>query len=242
MNRVIEGQVITTTHVDSHGECISREEMIALFNSRPPNRLMGNNHDLSKSPVCRSFNDRLEEMSDGELAWKADIEVFDEEAFSKFGGFSIGFTRRHVRFGNGIVEAKVTINTRQFDFETAVAEVEQTVKSRSNGDGAEGLVRSPHVVELVERVEKADEITKAIITISTFVSLNMAGGFFKAIGASLFEAAKRLRRKDAPMAPSEIHFHLHLEPERKIPMVLLVIDPACDVTDVRNLRSRAKIT
>jgi len=222
MGRIIDGQTITSTHLDSHGERITREEMFALFNNRPARSPMGDNHNLSRLPVCRSFNDRLEELPDGELAWKVDIEVFDEEAFSKFGGFSIGFTRRHIRFGNGDVEAKLTINTRQFDFEQAAQVVRQ-------------VVPRPHVFEVVERIEKADAITVAIIAISTYVALEISGGFFKAIGASLFEAAKKLCRKDVPAAPTEIHYHLHLAPKRVLPIVVLAVDPACELSDVRNV-------
>lgn len=222
MSRVIEAQIITTTHIDSHGERISREEMIALFNRRSPHRAMGDNHNLSKLPIGRSFNDRLEELPDGELAWKVDIEVFDEEAFGQFGGFSIAFTRRHVRLGKGEVVAKLTLNARQFDFDGAVEEVNRSIARR-------------HVVEVVEKVEKADVVTIAIIAIASFIGVEVAGGFFKAIGASLFEAAKKLRRKDTPAAATEVHFHLHLQSERKIPMLLLAVDPECTVDDVSGL-------
>src|SRR4051794_18990301 len=115
MSRIIEGQTITTTHIDSHGERISREEMTTMFNRRLPYRTMGNNHNLAKLPIARSFNDRLEELPDGELAWKVDVEVFDEDAYAQFGGVSIAFTRRHVRLGRGDAVAKLTLNTRQFD-------------------------------------------------------------------------------------------------------------------------------
>jgi len=225
MAKIIEGQTIASTHTDSHGERLSRDELFGLFNGRPPSRSMGDNHDLSKLPICRAFNDRLEELPDGELSWKVDIEVFDEEAFSRFGGFSIGFTRRHVRLGRGDVEAKLTVNTRQFDFETVVQEVSRAVRPR-------------HVVEVVERVEKADVIVAAVVGISAFVATGIAAGFFSSIGESLFEAAKKLRRKDAPSAPTNIHFHLHLHPERKLPMVLLAIHPDCTATDVRNVSER----
>src|ERR1051326_7920546 len=86
MSRIIEGQIISTTHNDSHGDESSRDEMIAIFSRRSPHRAMGNNHNLSKLPIARSFNDRLEELPDGELAWKVDVEVFDEQAYEQFGG------------------------------------------------------------------------------------------------------------------------------------------------------------
>jgi hypothetical protein len=231
MGRIVEGQIITTTHVDSHGERLSREEIVAMFSRRSPQRAMGNNHNLARLPIARSFNDRLEELPDGELAWKVDVEVFDEDAFAQFGGVSIAFTRRHVRLGKGDVVAKLTLNTRQFDYEAAVDEVNRTVARR-------------HVVEVVEKVEKADVVTVAIIAITSFVGAEIAGGFFKAIGASLFEAAKKLRRKDIPSgaeAPSAtvVHFHFHLDAERKTPMLLLAVDPECTVEDIRDLTENA---
>jgi hypothetical protein len=225
MSRIIEGQIISTTHIDSHGEQISRDEMIAIFSRRSPHRAMGNNHNLSKLPIARSFNDRLEELPDGELAWKVDVEVFDEQAYEQFGGVSIAFTRRHFRLGKSEPVAKLTLNTRQFDFEVAVEEVNRVIARR-------------FVVEVVEKVEKADLVTVAIIAIASFIGVEIAGGFFQAIGASLFEAAKKLRRKDIPAAATEVHFHLHLASERKIPMLLLAVDPGCTVEDIRNLSER----
>ena len=187
---------------------------------------MGENHNLSKLPIARSFNDRLEELPDGELAWKVDIEVFDEQAWAQFGGVSIAFTRRHFRLGKSEPVAKLTLNTRQFDFDIAVEEVNRIIARR-------------HVVEVVEKVEKADVVTVAIIAIASFIGVEIAGGFFKAIGASLFEAAKKLRRKDFPAAATEVHFHLHLQPERKIPMLLLAVDPECTVADINELSESA---
>jgi len=222
MARIIEGQIISTTHVDSHGERITRDEMISLFNGRPPSRSLGINHNLTAAPIARAFNDRLEELADGELAWKVDVEIYDEQAAAQFGGFSIAFTRRHRRLGSGPVVAKITINSRQFDFD-AIA------------NGIQHVVPPGQTIEVVERVEKADAITLAIIGIVAFAGGQVAEGFFKAIGATIFDAVKKLHRKDEPAAPVEVHFHWHLEPERKLPVVLLAVDPACNVEDVRRV-------
>jgi hypothetical protein len=228
MNRIVEGQIISTTHIDAHGERITRDEMIAMFNRRSPHRAMGNNHNLSKLPIARSFNDRIEELPDGELAWKVDVEVFDEEAFAQFGGVSIAFTRRHFRLGTAEPVARLTLNTRQFDFEAAVEQVDRIVGRR-------------HVIEVVEKVEKAEAVTVAIVAIASFIGVEIAGGFFKAIGASLYDAARKLRRKDSPTEPTEVHFHLHLQTERKLPILLLAVDAECTVEDIHNLSERAVV-
>lgn len=222
MSRIIEGQIISTTHVDSHGERIAPEEMIAMFHRGSPRRAMGDNHNLSKLPIARSFNDRLEQLPDGELAWKVDIEVFDEQAYATFGGVSIAFTRRHVRLGKTDPVATITLNTRQFDLEDAV-------------DLVNRVVARGHVVELIEKVEKADVVVVAIIAIASFIGLQVAGGFFNALGAALFEAAKKMRRKDSPTAPTEVHFHLYLRPDSKTPTLLLAVEPECTVEDIQQL-------
>jgi hypothetical protein len=81
VGRVITGQIIASTHLDSTGERLTREELQQLFSQIPQEWVGAVVHDLSRPPITRSFNKRLEELPDGELAITLDIEVLDEEAF-----------------------------------------------------------------------------------------------------------------------------------------------------------------
>jgi hypothetical protein len=101
MGRVITGQIIASTHLDLIGERLTREELQQLFSQIPQEWVSAVGHDLSRPPIIRGFNKRLEELPDGELAITLDIEVLDEEAFREMGGFSIAFTRETIRFGDG---------------------------------------------------------------------------------------------------------------------------------------------
>jgi hypothetical protein len=228
MGRIITGQTVAGTSLDSHGDRISPDELRYLFEQWGEDIPAGVAHDLSRPPAFRAFNVRIEALPDGELALKVDLEVLNEEEFANFGGFSIGFTRRHVRFGDGAVEAQISVNSRQFDFEAVVSEVQQ-------------VITPPHTIEVVERVEKGDLLTTAIVVIGVWAVSHTLKGFFNAAGGSLFEAVRRLRRKDEPGAPTVVQFHLHLHQERPLPVLILVVDPECTAADVRALNEAATL-
>ena len=186
----------------------------------------GSNHDLSKRPSCRVFNQRLEALPDEIFALTVDVEVLDETAFSKFGGFSIAFTRQRVRLGEGPAAAEVIVNPRQLDLDEVVSAV-ASIRATTG------------TIDIVERIEKADVLTTAIITITMFVGLQTFSGFFNAAGAALFEMLRQQKRKDALAGPVVFHFHLHLDPNRRTPVVVLAIDPACTQHDIRSVDSQA---
>jgi hypothetical protein len=230
MGRIITGQTVASTHLDSHGERISPDELRHLF-EQWKDVPAGVAHDLSRPPACRTFNVRMEALPDGELALKVDLEVLNEEEFAKFGGFSISFTRRHAQVGDGTVEAEISVNSRQFDFEAVVSEIQSAITP-------------PHTIEVVERVEKGDmlTVTAAIVVIEVFWVLQQTlKGFFNAAGGSLFEAVRRLRRKDESGAATAVQFHLHLHQERRVPVLILVVDPECTAADVRAVNEAATL-
>jgi hypothetical protein len=220
MGRTIIGQVIAGTGIDRHGERLSREELTRLFESWPEDLPAGVNHDLSQLPVCLSFNKRLEEQPSGELDLKVDVEVLDEARFAEFGGFSISFIRQRVRIGLGDPACEVSINPRQLDFEDLVSEVRRT----SGSDIC---------IDVVERVEKADVLLTAIVSIAVFVGLQTFSGFFNAIGAHVFELIRKRRRKDEPNSPIQVQYHVHLSPTRRVPVIILVVDADCRTSDIR---------
>ena len=102
MGRIIRNQLITSTHQDLAGEKLSHELVRSLFKQIVRNGLRsGVEHDLSQSPITRMLDARLEELPDGELAIKLDLEVLDERRYRELGGYSISFTRTTRRYGRG---------------------------------------------------------------------------------------------------------------------------------------------
>ena len=179
MGRIIKGQVLATTGLDADRESLSERELTELFVQMSDEFPSTVSHDLSQSPVVRAFNKRLERLPNGDLAIKVDLEVFDEQAFARYGGMSIGFYRRHVRFGAGDPVVSVTINSRQFDFDEAVKDASSSIRMRP--------------MEVVERVEKAFGLETAIITILVTAAAiggiavrEIFSGFFNSMGADLY--------------------------------------------------------
>jgi hypothetical protein len=95
MGRIIKGQVIASTYVDSSGERLTVEQLEGFLSSMPPVSLMNQQHDRSLPPVARGTNPRLETLPDGNHVIRLDLEVLDEEAFSRGGGASIAFATPH---------------------------------------------------------------------------------------------------------------------------------------------------
>jgi|GEM_PF-5381214 len=228
MLRVVTDQIIASTSLDSHGERLSEAELTSYFEQMAENSVGVSAHDLSQVPAFRSFNKRLLRTPAGDLAIVVDVEVLDEERYSTFGGYSIAFTRRHWRFGRAPSYPRITINTRQFDFDAVGPRL------------AESLPRTPF--ELVERVEKIDVATLAIIGIAVggylVVKVTAAAissvfaGFFEEAGKDLYHAAKRLPRSDQPNGPIEVQFHLHLHEPPRRPAIIISADPRCTENDV----------
>lgn len=225
MGKIIRGQVITTTELDLDGEQLSEEEITRLYEGLSDDLPMVVRHDMSTEPIARSFNRRLERLPNGDLAIKVDMEIFNEAEFAKFGGMSIGFSRHYYHVGTGEPLAAITLNTRQFDVNAAAADVQSALDGR-------------FAVLVVERVEKAAVLTTAIIAIASFIAGQTFSGFFNAVGAELYALVKKLRRKDEPDQLSEVHFHLHLHESKPTPVVVLSVDPAATVNDVREINER----
>ena len=226
MGRIIDGQIIASTRLDAHGERLEREELEALFARLPDEILSGVNHDVSQPPICRAFNKRLELQNDGETVVRVDVEVFDEELFSTFGGFSIAFSRRRIRIGHGDAVVEVSVNPQQFDIQDVV-----------NAVG--GINGETGTADVVERIEKGRLLETAIVSIAVFVGLQTFGGFFNAAGAALFELFRRQKRSDKPSGPVSIQFHLHLEGRYRVPVVVLAVEPGCTVSDIRSIDGHA---
>lgn len=127
MGRIIKGQTIASTHRDSSGDKIPKDKLHDLFSQIPEIWIGTSYHDLSKGPFSKGFNKRIVELPDGELAIKMDIEIFDEEAFKRMGGFSIEYTRGTLRCGQGEPSISIWLNPMQFDIQEAAQKILKVV-------------------------------------------------------------------------------------------------------------------
>jgi hypothetical protein len=210
MGRIISGQVIASTALDSHGERLSRETIETLFRQLPEVSFSFHNHDTSVGPVCRGFNKHLQELPSGELAIALDLEVLDEEAFQSTGGFSIAFINRTIQFGSDPV-VKVLVNPRQFPFDQMAEEIGQ-------------LLPPGESIDVSERIEKTGVLETAIIVVAIAVG-GVATGFLNKIGAELFDYLKKLRTGNPPTEPT-IHVQTTVEVHKRPVVLVLVADPA----------------
>ncbi len=192
MGRVMRGQILAGTGPDLEGPGIDRETLKLLFTQIQGHLVGGVCHDLAQRPVVRPFNFRLDELPDGKLVIKADVEVLDEERFSQMGGFSVAFTRCTRRLGTGDKPvARVLINPRFFDFEELSSAISTIVP------------RGP-AVDLTERIEKAAISEIAIIVIVVNLLTEVGKGFLAAAGADIYKFLRGLRRRDNPDAEKRI--------------------------------------
>ncbi len=216
MGRIIRGQVIASTELDSHGERLSRDAIETLFRQLPEISLSFRNHDTSVGPVCRGFNKRLQELPTGELAIVLDLEVLNEGAFETAGGFSIAFTNQTIRFGSDPA-VKVLINPRQLPFEQVADEIGR-------------LLPQGESIDVTERIEKAGVLEAAIIVVA-FVAGGVAKGLFSRVGSELFDYLKKRRVGSPPVEPT-IHLQTTVEVRKRPVVLLLVADPATPPWDL----------
>lgn len=94
--KTLKRQILDSTHVDLQGEQTPREQLEQLFEQMRDPWILTPDHNQAKPPVARAYNKEFSQLDDGEWAIRADIEVFDEVAFAKYGGFSIAYLRRRL--------------------------------------------------------------------------------------------------------------------------------------------------
>jgi hypothetical protein len=175
MARVIEGQVVASTALDAHGEQLTREELRELYSQMPDQRSLNLNHDPRKPPIARTLNTYLDEIPEGILAIKSDIEVLDEAQFASLRGMSIAYHRTSERGETPVHRPSIVIsfNPREIDRERLAA-----VLSSS------GLPSG--YVELSERSEKS-----LVVTIALIFAI-VSRGFWNEAGADAWRLFKRL--------------------------------------------------
>jgi len=223
MGRIIRGQTIASTHTDSSGDKIPREQLRELFLQIPDEYIGTSHHDFSGKPFSKGFNKQLVDLPDGELAIQMDIEILDEYTFSKMGGFSIAYTRNTLRCGRGEPIVNILLNPIQFDVHKAAETIERIIPNGTT-------------VDVTERVEKAGIFVTAIIIIVVGALLKIVDGFLNAAGANIYNALKNLRRKDTGEGDTIIHLHLNIMIESIPILVVLVVSQEIEAHDIAKLK------
>jgi len=194
--RTIKGQTIASTTLDLHGDKITKEELLSLFNQMPAEQAVNLDHDLSKPVVGRMYNKEFVEIEDGEFSIKVDVDVFNEEEFSKRDGFSIAFFRRRFTINSSREgDIKILFNPVVIDSEDVKSLVSISNKSVQ--------------IDAQELVQKSLEVTTIIVIL--FVSSSFASGFFKKAGADAYDLLKsklrELAEKYRANGKAQVRFH-----------------------------------
>ena len=196
MGRIICGQVIAGTGPDLHGPGIGSDVIRTLFYQMQRARIGGVEHDMALPPAARASNFRLTGTADGGLKILADIEVLDEEAFRRMGGFSISFTRTTVRIGRADKPAaRVLVNPEQFDFDQMSQLGEQ-------------LELHDYTLDVTELIQKAALLQIAVIALVIYSVAEIGKAFLAEVGADLYRSIRRSRRVDNPAGPVKLQLHL----------------------------------
>lgn len=210
MGRIIRGQVVASTRLDKHCERLDEGILERLFEQLGPDMPLGVQHDVSQTPAVKFLGKHLVRLEDGELAITVDLEVLDEEALAETGGFSISFTNLTHRYGVGEPTIRILVNPLQFDFSEACTVVTEC--------------HPADCYDVTELVQKAELLATAVIVV-VFVGTAVAAGFLNAAGADLYQALRKLRRKDQPRGPTAIQFHLDVRVGSGESRLILVVPP-----------------
>lgn len=186
--RTIHGQTIATSGKDRHGHSIPLDKLRLLFDQIPDPSIMCDNHDPAGPPTCKAYNKQFVQMDDGDWAICADIDIFDEVAFEKYGGFSIAFTTsRFTVNANRKPEIEITVNSRLIPVE------EFHDIARQSEDDLQ--------IDVRDLFQKSLDVP-AIVLIN-FAANAIVSGFFGALGTDLYgllkkklkECAQRIREE-----------------------------------------------
>lgn len=174
--RTIHGQVIATSAVDRHRHLIPVDKLHLLFDQIPDPWIMYDNHDPTKPPTGRSYNKQFVQLDNGDWAICCDVDIYDEVAFERYGGFSIAFTvSRFTINPNREPEIEVTINSRLIPVE------EFHDLARQSTDKLQLDVR--------DLFQKSLDVPAIIFLL--FASRKIASGFFSALGTDLYGLLKK---------------------------------------------------
>lgn len=174
--RTIHGQVIATSAVDRHRHPIPVDKLHLLFDQMPDPWIMYDNHDPAKPPTGRSYNKQFVQLDNGDWVICCDVDIYDEVAFERYGGFSIAFTvSRFTINSNREPEIEVTINSRLIPVE------EFHDLARQSTDELQ--------LDVCDLFQKSLDVPAIIFLI--FASGAIASGFFGALGTDLYGLLKK---------------------------------------------------
>lgn len=215
--RTIKGQTIASTTLDLHGDKITKEELLSLFNQMPAAQAVNLDHDLSKQIVGRMYNKQFVEIENGEFSIKVDVDVFNEEEFAKRRGFSIAFFRRHFTINSSREgDIKVLFNPVVIDSEDVTSLVSISNKSLQ--------------IDAQELVQKSLEVTTVIVIL--FISSSIASGFFKKAGGDAYDLLKsklrELGEKYRAKGKAEVQFHFKFTAEVGTNSVEVIVESDTD--------------
>jgi hypothetical protein len=200
--RTIKGQTISTTELDLRGERITREQLTSIFDKMPSEQLLNQDHDLSQPIIARTYNKRLVETENGELAIKVDVDVLNEEEFARRGGFSISFIRNHYTVNNlRVGEVTILFNPRLIELK----EIKPLI----------AISNDSVQIDAKEVIQKGiDPITIVVIV---FITQAVAGEFFKRAGSDAYDLLKvklkELAARHRENRKEELKFHFQFTAE-----------------------------
>lgn len=182
----ITNQILASTNLDSHGEKLTREQLYALYESQPDELVINHEHDFGRPPIAVARNISFQELSSGEFAITADIEVHDEETFRTSGGFSIAWLADgYTLYPEASPELEFYFNPRAISLDDAFELM---------------AVSTPDTVFNVRELKQKGLVTATILIVK-FITASALAGFFGKFGSDTYDKLKekllgQARRKE----------------------------------------------
>lgn len=173
--KILKGQIIASTHKDAQGDKIPKFQLLNIFEQMSDVMMLSQYHDLGKPPIGKMYNKRFVETPDGEFAIKVDIEIYDEEVFSKMGGISISVvTECYTINPTGKPAIEILFNPLIFDKEDIIPIVKLTSDT----------------IQIDAHELKQKGLENLPILILKFAAISTVAGFFGKLGADIYDKIK----------------------------------------------------
>jgi len=145
MGRLLKDQTLYTSGVDAHGDVNTPDLVRILFSQLSDPMLLSQDHDMSLPPIAVARNKRLLNKTDGGLAIIADVEIFDEEAAKRYGGFSPAFTTGRALNADEveIPDVQILYDPLQFSDEE-ISELIESAGPNAHFEGRERKLKAAH--------------------------------------------------------------------------------------------------
>lgn len=200
----LKRQVLATTHVDAHGEKLTKDELVQLCDHFSPEMTLNNEHDLSLPPIATAFNLTIEQTEDGEWRIIGDVIINDESAFKNKGGFSMSWLADiYTTKPNVPADIEIYFNPRHF----------------SENDALLLIKSSDSSVTINARQLKQKALEPVLILIIKFVSASALVGFFGKAGSDAYDGLKKKlasiisnKEKEGKSVSLQIHIPNNINP------------------------------